>query len=155
MGYCSQFPGVIPHPRADYPRVTEPSAESRRLSTRMSKSHSNSGGRRQDQPELILCTHNKLQANRISPHRRASEMRDHTSMGGFLKSPPFRQHRRWADHISQPRRNAALWPICIRLYKPFLRPTTRICCPRYLGFSPKEVDHDSLNSRGSFSTLIT
>jgi hypothetical protein len=36
MGYYPQFPEIIPHLRACYPRVTERSAETLRLSTRMS-----------------------------------------------------------------------------------------------------------------------
>ncbi len=35
MGHYPQFPEIIPLPRADYPRVTEQSAEIRNLSTRM------------------------------------------------------------------------------------------------------------------------
>ena len=57
MGYYPQFPEVISLPRAGYPRVTEPCAEGPHLAvslaTRMSKPNSNSGGRRQDQPEFI------------------------------------------------------------------------------------------------------
>ena len=53
MGYYSQFPGVIPHSRADYPRVTEQCAEGLPLSTRMAKANSNSGARRQDQPDYF------------------------------------------------------------------------------------------------------
>ena len=105
MGHYAQFPEIIPHPRADYPRVTEPSAESRRLSTHMSKSDSNSGGLRQDQPELEYDAHD---IGVIAGFHHIIECRKgEFPSSGFLRSPFCRQQRKWVDHTSQPGRNVA------------------------------------------------